>query len=345
MLRTYTAAVTGAALVVATLIAAAPAQAANTTPSDLYYPNGGCSSGALSQNFVDSSGNQITSDLYGDDGDQVTIHNQCSSATIYVYYGQSGGVAAYVALAAGAQASYTLTNGAASVQAYPANSGVPSLWASISVAPAPDIITTGSAASTTLSSSSVSTAVSSTFIILNNGSDTLSVTNGSGTLTASGPLCNGSGSWCDISSGQTKTFTVQAQGTVTVGSATLTIGSGGGGGSSSSSPATSQSFGLSITPTDGTSCSNTSPSGTSGTWITLPGANDCTVPPTKPGATLLGWATNANFPVDIAQRQVDNGWGAYETFNADGQLTGVFIPAGGATFLSAAGKLYPIWSE
>ena len=111
------------------------------------------------------------------------------------------------------------------------------------------------------------------------------------------------------------------------------------------SPGAPQTFDLSITPTDRTTCSNTSLTGTSGTWITLPGANDCTVPPTEPGATLLGWATNPNFPVDIAQRQVDDGWGAYETFNADGQLTGVFIPAGGATFLSAAGKLYPIWSE
>ena len=122
-------------------------------------------------------------------------------------------------------------------------------------------------------------------------------------------------------------------------------GGGGGGGSSTSSSSTSQPLDLSIIPTDGTSCSNTSPSGTSGTWINLPGASDCTTPPTKSGATLLGWATTPNFPVDIAQRQVDNDWGAYETFNADGQLTGVFIPAGGATFLSAAGKLYPIWSE
>jgi hypothetical protein len=59
---------------------------------------------------------------------------------------------------------------------------------------------------------------------------------------------------------------------------------------------------------------------------------------------LLGWATSPNFPVEIAKRQVDNGWGAYETFNADGQLTGVFIPAGGATFLSTSGNLFPIWS-
>lgn len=118
----------------------------------------------------------------------------------------------------------------------------------------------------------------------------------------------------------------------------------GGGGSSSASPNSTQTFEISITPTDGTTCSNTSLSGTAGTWISLPAVSDCTPPPTKPGATLLGWATDPNFPAAIAQRQVDNGWGADETFNADGQLTGVFIPAGGATFLSAVGKLYPIWS-
>ncbi len=99
------------------------------------------------------------------------------------------------------------------------------------------------------------------------------------------------------------------------------------------------------TGSSGSTCTNNRVTGTYGTWIILPGANDCTTPPSKPGATLLGWATNPNFPVEIAQRQVDNGWGAYETFNADGQSTGVFIPAGGATFLSASGNLYPIWSE
>jgi hypothetical protein len=107
---------------------------------------------------------------------------------------------------------------------------------------------------------------------------------------------------------------------------------------------TPETFELSLIPTDGTTCTKTSESGPQGAWMTLPSANDCTPPASKPGATLLGWATSPNFPVDIAQRQVDNGWGAYETFNADGQLTGVFIPAGGATLLSASGNLFPIWS-
>lgn len=134
------------------------------------------------------------------------------------------------------------------------------------------------------------------------------------------------------------------------GSFTIVVGGGGGGGggggaSSSSSAPAPQTFELAFTPSDGTVCTRSSESGTGGTWISLPGASDCTPPATKPNAKLLGWATSPTFPVSIAKRQVDNGWGAYETFNADGQLTGVFIPAGGATFLSAAGNIYPIWNQ
>ena len=76
----------------------------------------------------------------------------------------------------------------------------------------------------------------------------------------------------------------------------------------------------------------------------LPGAEVCTTSsPNSP--TLLGWGTDPNFPVDIAQRQVDNAWGAYETYGDDGQLTGVFIPAGGYTAVTNDTNLYPIWSE
>jgi len=107
----------------------------------------------------------------------------------------------------------------------------------------------------------------------------------------------------------------------------------------------SQTFELSFTPEDGTTCSNSSQSGTGGTWVTLPGASDCTAPETRSDANLLGWATTPNFPIDIAKRQLDNGWGAYETFDDTGHITSVFIPAGGATFLSAQGNLYPIWAD
>jgi hypothetical protein len=122
-------------------------------------------------------------------------------------------------------------------------------------------------------------------------------------------------------------------------------GGGGGGGSSSAPAAAPQTFELSLTPNDGTACSRSSESGSAGTWVNLPAANDCTPPATKPNAKLLGWATSPNFPVETAKRQVDNGWGTYETFNSDGQLTGVFIPAGGSTLVSAAGNLYSIWSD
>jgi len=130
---------------------------------------------------------------------------------------------------------------------------------------------------------------------------------------------------------------------------TVTIGSSPGPNPnpsrSSSSSAAPQTFELSLTPADGTTCANSSESGSAGTWVNVPAANDCAPPASKPNATLLGWATSPDFPVAIAQRQVDNGWGAYETFNDAGQLTGVFIPAGGATLVSAPGKLYAVWSE
>jgi hypothetical protein len=108
---------------------------------------------------------------------------------------------------------------------------------------------------------------------------------------------------------------------------------------------TPQNFELSLNSTDGSSCLRTSQLGREGTWLTLPGAPDCTPPASKAGATLLGWSTEPNFPLSIAQRQVTNGWGTYETFNTAGTITSVFIPAGRATFLSGTNTLYPIWSK
>ena len=95
------------------------------------------------------------------------------------------------------------------------------------------------------------------------------------------------------------------------------------------------------------SCSFDAVEASSGAWVQLPDAGDCmiTTRTTDSQPTLLGWATNADFPIDIAQRQVDNGWGAYETFNSNGQLTGVFIPAGGYTLISNDTNLYPIFSN
>ena len=124
----------------------------------------------------------------------------------------------------------------------------------------------------------------------------------------------------------------------------VTIGSGGGETSSESTPQP-QTVALSINTVDGSTCRQSAESGFAGTWVKLPGADDCTPPSSRAGSTLLGWATNPNFPVDIAQRQVSNGWGAYETFNDQGQLTAVFIPAGGSTYLSGDGNLFAIWSN
>lgn len=123
------------------------------------------------------------------------------------------------------------------------------------------------------------------------------------------------------------------------------IGGRGGGSSSTGITTQPQSVTLSLNTADGSSCSQSAASGFAGSWIVLPGANDCTAPAAKPGATLLGWATTPNFPVENAQRQIDNDWGAYEMVNDEGRLTAVFIPAGGATFLSSEGNLFAIWSE
>lgn len=90
-------------------------------------------------------------------------------------------------------------------------------------------------------------------------------------------------------------------------------------------------------------CANDAPVGYTGTWMTLPGQADCHKAD-APNAKLLGWSTSAAFPVAIAQRQANNGWGTYELTDADGNVTAIFIPAGWGTFVTGANSLYPIWS-
>lgn len=104
-------------------------------------------------------------------------------------------------------------------------------------------------------------------------------------------------------------------------------------------------YSLELSPGAGARCSSSDLSSEVGLWVTLPSSSSCSPSADNADAVLLGWATRSDFPVDIAQRQVDNGWGAYETFNDDGRLTGVFIPAGGATVISAPGRLHAIWSS
>jgi len=84
-------------------------------------------------------------------------------------------------------------------------------------------------------------------------------------------------------------------------------------------------------------------SGAVGSWVSLPTLTN--PPATNPNSTFLGWATYEEFPIDIAQRQIDNGWGAYEVFRDDGSLQGVFIPAEGSACIAAPESLYPIWSD
>jgi len=118
---------------------------------------------------------------------------------------------------------------------------------------------------------------------------------------------------------------------------------GGDNGSSSAVTTPAPTFTLTITPPVGVTCRTSGESATSGSWVSLPAANDCTSPATTPNAQLLGWATTPDFPKAIAQRQIANGWGAYEIFDASGRITAVFIPAGGAILVSAPGSLFPIW--
>lgn len=79
---------------------------------------------------------------------------------------------------------------------------------------------------------------------------------------------------------------------------------------------------------------STSGTFTEGTWQTTPSASEWTLP----GHVLLGWATDPQFPVSIAQQAR----GAY-----DGVIDGrrmIFIPAGKPTFVSGDASLHAIWA-
>lgn len=94
---------------------------------------------------------------------------------------------------------------------------------------------------------------------------------------------------------------------------------------------------------DDEACASSSVEGTFGAWVTLPTNLECSGISTRSESVLLGWATAADFPVEIAQRQFDNGWGAYEIFNDDGSLASVFIPAGRSAFAVNSNSLFAIW--
>lgn len=111
---------------------------------------------------------------------------------------------------------------------------------------------------------------------------------------------------------------------------------------SSASPIQFES--LTLTQTKEVDCLSRSVRGVRGAWVELPSTSECVMTETSRNQ-LLGWATTADFPVEIARRQVVNGWGAYETFYPDGGLSGVFIPAGGYAHLTNSIPMYPIFGE
>ena len=129
--------------------------------------------------------------------------------------------------------------------------------------------------------------------------------------------------------------------------ASAVIGTGGGGGSSSTAAAPKPvvvSLDLSVAADAGVVCKDgSSVAGYIGQWVTLPGQSDCSLS-SRPGARLLGWSTSASFPVAIAQRQADHGWGAYQLTDEAGNVTAVFIPAGHDAYVSGSNTLHPIWS-
>ena len=117
------------------------------------------------------------------------------------------------------------------------------------------------------------------------------------------------------------------------------LGPNGGGGSSASSPVAQ--YGLNFNANDGTCTTTHTGQIASGVWIQVPSEEQCS----RSGHSLLGWATTLNFPINIAQRQKDNGWGAYELTNDAGAIASVFIPAGSWTGVSGDNTLYAIWGR
>lgn len=126
----------------------------------------------------------------------------------------------------------------------------------------------------------------------------------------------------------------------------LTFNAGGGNNNNSSSstptPVT-ETLSLAVAAS-GATCAGGNPTGYSGSWLTLPSADQCSQsgPTAMPGAKLLGWSTSANFPIARAQSQVDKKWGVIDE-EIDG-IRMVFIPGGMATFVSGSNNLFPVWS-
>lgn len=95
----------------------------------------------------------------------------------------------------------------------------------------------------------------------------------------------------------------------------------------------------------GLSNSAASVTGPRSSWTSVPEATSSDGQPVvnkASGQMLCGFATNSDFSPSIAGRQVTNGWGAYEVWDA-GRITEVFIPVGGFIQLNGPTTLFPIW--
>jgi len=84
---------------------------------------------------------------------------------------------------------------------------------------------------------------------------------------------------------------------------------------------------------------------TIGSWFSLPATSEVSGTGENAGKKFLGVATSEDFPVDIAQRQIDNGWGVYEIYGDDGSLLSAFIPADYSMRITAAPRVFAIWSN
>ena len=105
---------------------------------------------------------------------------------------------------------------------------------------------------------------------------------------------------------------------------------------------------VSFTLPEGVTCSMSGNGANVGLWMQLPAANECSLASGSGNGNapqLLGWANAPDFPMSIAQRQIDNGWGAYEMTNTDGQVTTVFIPAGGSAQITGDARFFPVFAD
>ncbi len=85
----------------------------------------------------------------------------------------------------------------------------------------------------------------------------------------------------------------------------------------------------------GTGTGDSSRTASTGTWVATPTAAEWT----RAGFTLLGWATDSSFPVELARQA---------TSAFDGPINGtriVYIPAGKSTFVTGDNTLHAIWGS